>query len=146
MALASANFVSAQDLNGHSSLITKIAQKFNLNETDVTAVFEEERNQRHAEMKAQMEEKLNQAVKDGKITEAQKTAILGKMDEMRNNHPESGQFKGLSKEQMRGQMEEKRTEMETWASKTGLTLDTLHELMGGIHKKGFGQMGMMIGR
>src|SRR5688500_3501198 len=78
MALTGANFVSAQDINGQTSLITKIAQKFNLNEADVKAVFEEEKTARHAAMKAQMEEKLNQAIKDGKITEVQKQAILEK--------------------------------------------------------------------
>lgn len=64
----------------HESLVSKIAQKFNLKEADVEAVFEAVRDEKQEEMKSQRTERLNQAVKDGVIAEAQKNALLAKMD------------------------------------------------------------------
>jgi len=139
-ALASSNLVFAQNTNGPDSLITSIAQKFNLNETDVKSVFEEQRSKHQAERKAAVEQKLTQAVKDGKITEAQKQAILAKVSENQKDKPNFGEFKNLTPEQRKAKMDEKRAEMETWAKQNGLTLETLHSIIGG--PKGFGR-GMM---
>lgn len=88
------SYVLAGDNNPmHDSLVTKIAQKFNLKETDVEAVFEAVRDEKQEEMKSQRVKRLDQAVKDGVITEAQKTAILTKMEE----HDEE---RGKKKEEM----------------------------------------------
>lgn len=74
--------VMADDTNPiHANLITKIAQKFNLKESDVQAVFDAVRDERQEEMKSQRTERLSQAVKDGVITEVQKQALLAKMEE-----------------------------------------------------------------
>ena len=140
-ALASSNFVSAQDTTGPDSLITAIAQKFNLNETDVKSVFEEQRSKHQAERKAAVEQKLTQAVADGKITETQKQAILAKVMENQSGKPNFGEFKNLTPDERRAKMDEKRTEMENWAKENGLTLETLHSIIGG--PKGFGR-GMMF--
>lgn len=76
------NYVLADDENPmHQTLISRIAEKFNLKESDVEAVFEAVRDEKHEEMKAEREKRLTQAVSDGVITEAQKTAILSKMNE-----------------------------------------------------------------
>lgn len=137
MAVASSSFVSAQDSSGPNSLITAIAQKFNLNQADVQAVFDEQRTKHHEQMKASLEQKLTQAVTDGKITEAQKQAILTKLSELHENKPNFEEFKNLTSEQRKAKMEEKKTEMETWATQNGLTLDKLHEIIGGPF--GFGK-------
>lgn len=139
-ALASSNFVSAQDTSGPDSLITAIAQKFNLNEADVKTVFEEQREKHHTQMKANLEQKLTQAVTDGKITEAQKQAILIKLSEIHENKPNFEEFKNLTEEQRKANMEEKKAEMENWAKENGLTLELFHEIIGG--PRGFGK-GMM---
>ncbi len=65
----------------HQTLVSRIAQKFNLKEEDVEAVFEAVRDEKQEEMKAQKEERLSQAVKDGVITESQKSALITKMEE-----------------------------------------------------------------
>src|SRR5688500_1654770 len=81
--LFGANYVSAQDTSATSpSIVQKIAQRFNLSQTDVQKVFDEAHEERMSKMKVQVEERLNQAVKDGKITEAQKQALLSKFTEM----------------------------------------------------------------
>jgi hypothetical protein len=65
-----------------ASLAAEIASKFHLNQSEVQAVID----QHHGEMRAyhedNYEERLSQAVKDGKITEDQKKALLAKHDEL----------------------------------------------------------------
>ncbi len=91
------NYVLADDENPmHQTLISRIAEKFNLKESDVEAVFEAVRDEKHEEMKAEREKRLTQAVSDGVITEAQKVAILSKMNtniaERRGNREEMQNF------------------------------------------------------
>lgn len=138
-AVATSSMVSAQDTTGSNSIVSAIAAKFNLNQADVQAVFDEEHSKREAEMKAQMETKLTQAVADGKITEAQKQAILTHFTQMKEERLNFGEFKNLTAEQRQAKMEEKKKDMESFLSQNGLTHETLQEIMGG--SKGFGGMG-----
>lgn len=63
------------------TLIQRIIDKFKLNAGEVEKVIEEVRNEKQQEMKARREERLNEAVKAGIITEEQKKALLDKEDE-----------------------------------------------------------------
>ena len=123
------SYVMAGDTNPmHDSLITKIAQRFNLKEADVEAVFESVRDERQEEMKANRQEKLSQAVKDGVITEAQKTTLLAKMEE----HI--------------GERRENREEMQNWFKSQGIDETKLREYMRPVGKgngegRGMGMMG-----
>lgn len=141
-AVATSGFVSAQDTTGPNSLVAAIAQKFNLNESDVQSVFDEQRSKHQAERKARIEQKLTQAVTDGKITEAQKQAILTKLSEIHENKPNFEEFKNLTEEQRKAKMDEKKTEMENWVKQNGLSLDTLYQLIGGPRGHGKGMMFM----
>ncbi len=106
------SYVMAGDTNPmHESLITKIAQKFNLKESDVEAVFEAVRDERQEEMKSQRAEKLSQAVRDGVITEAQKQTLLAKMEE----HI--------------GERRENREEMQNWYKSEGIDETKLREYL-----------------
>ena len=107
-----AGAIFADDNNPHDTLITRIAQKFNLNENDVEAVFQSVRDERQTEMKKQQEDRLNEAVSDGVITEEQKNAILTKMQE----HQE-----------VRGQ---NREEMQNWFKDQGIDETKLRDYLG----------------
>ena len=72
-----------------TSLIQKIAQKFNLKEEDVKTVFESHREERQKEMQQKYLDYLTQAVKDGKITEAQKQLLISKHDEIKDKREEN---------------------------------------------------------
>lgn len=111
------NYVMAGDTNPmHESLVTKIAQKFNLKEADVEAVFEAVRDEKQEEMKSQRVEKLSQAVSDGVITEAQKETLLAKMEE----HV--------------GERRENREEMQNWYKEQGIDETKLREYMRPVGK------------
>lgn len=127
-----------------SSLVQKIADKFNLNESEVQAVFDEERGERHATMQADFEKQLSTYVSEGKITEEQKQLILEKRLEI-NAERESnkGAFKNLSNEERKTQMETRRAELEAWATENEIDLQYLMPKGGKGHGMGgrgdFGQ-------
>jgi hypothetical protein len=111
------NSVSAQS-TGTTSLVQKIAQKFNLNQSDVQAVFDQDHQDRHAQMAANYETQLSQYVTDGKITEAQKQLVLAKHKEMETNRETEMQI------------------MQNWAKENNIDLQYLMPHGGkGMHKK-----------
>lgn len=73
--------VSAQE-NGGNSIIENLAEKFNTSTNEVKSVFERTKEERVAERKQQVEDSLEQAVKDGDITEEQKRTIESKMSDI----------------------------------------------------------------
>ncbi len=121
---ASAESSSNQD--HMASLVQKIADKFNLNKSDVQAVFDQERQEMQAEVQAKYEEKLTQLVKDGKITEQQKQLLLAKHKELESEMASNkDKFKDLTPAEIKSQMEAKRTELEAWAKANGIDLKYL---------------------
>ncbi len=69
--------------SGPAALIQKLAEKFNLNQDEVKAVFDEERQSRETERETERSERLQQAVDDGDITAEQKAAIEAKQKELK---------------------------------------------------------------
>jgi len=112
--------VSAQTTTP-KTIIERLAEKFGLKQADVQTVFEQERTQRQTQMQARFEERLTQAVKDGQITESQKTAILAKHQEMQQER------------------EKEREEWQSWLKANGLENSEFGSGFGG---KGMGMGGM----
>ena len=87
-----AGVYAAQTPNGiqnrMSSLVDAIATKFNLNPSDVQKVFDEQQAQQQSQMQAkrqeQMKARLDKAVKDGKLTQAQEDMIIAKQKEIQD--------------------------------------------------------------
>ncbi len=82
LGLATTLGVGAYAMGGGSQnneLVTKIAQRFNLNQSDVQAVFDEYKN---SEREARISERLQELVDEGKITAEQKTLIENKLKEV----------------------------------------------------------------
>ena len=75
--------VKAEEANNYPPIIQKLVERFGLNKDEVQTVFEEVRGQRREQMQGNREEKLNQAVSDGVISEDQKQALQTKREEMR---------------------------------------------------------------
>lgn len=69
-----------------NGLVQAIATKFNLSQADVQKVFDEQRSKEQAEMQAKQEQRfadrLAQAVKDGKLTQAQADLVTAKHAEV----------------------------------------------------------------
>ena len=104
----------------YSPIVEKIANKFNLNKDEVKKVFDEQHKEREAERQKTLEDKLTQAVKDGKITEDQKTKLLTKLEELHKTREANRQNVKEAKQNMRQTMQKERTELEQWAKDNGI--------------------------
>lgn len=122
---------TAGTTDGPTSLIQKIAKKFNLKEADVKAVFDQEHTERKAEMTKQVEDNLTQAVKDGKITEAQKQAILTKRSELQAKFEANrDSMKDKTEDERKAAMEAEKADLEAWAKTNNISTDFLRYVMG----------------
>ena len=119
------------------SIVQKIAEKFNLKTEDVQKVFDDEHATRHKAMQEKMQTSLAQAVKDGEITSAQKDAIVKKFQSMETGFKNHEALKEMTQEERQKAMQTKKAELESWAKENGLTLETLHEVLGGKGEFGF---------
>lgn len=130
IALFAATQVHAEDITGRNgqAIVQKIAQKFGLKETDVQAVFDQNRQDRQKEHETAYEAKLSGYVKEGKITEAQKQLILAKHKELQTAHQQNMQnMQGKTPEEKKAAMEKwqktmetERAELEAWAKANGI--------------------------
>jgi len=112
----------------HDSLIQKLAERFNLNREEVEEFFEQQKQQHQEEMKAREEERLNQLVGDGKLTQAQKNALIAKREEWRRENADMGEkFRNMSWEERQQVMKEHREEMDKWLEENGIDWEVLRE-------------------
>lgn len=114
------------------SLVNKIASKFNLKPAEVKSVFEQDRTEREAAHQQKITAKLDELVKAGTITSAQKDAILAKQaelkKEMQANH---GSMKDKTPAEMKALMDQKKADLEQWAKDNGLSTDVLKQVIRG---------------
>ena len=86
--------------SGHDNLIAKLAQRFNISETDIRTVFYEVRLEKESE-------RLQRLVDDGKITPDQKVLIENKLKEIWAAH------------------DQERTDLKAWSTEKGIDLKYL---------------------
>lgn len=138
ISMSVAGAVSARGMNGgfdrHESLIGKIAQKFGLKETEVRGVFDSQRAEHMAQMQVKMTERLNQLVKDGKITEVQKKLIEAKHAEIKKNMDSLKESqKNKTPAERKTLMDSKKAELEKWAKDNGIDLQYVMPMGGPRH-------------
>lgn len=122
---------AATSTSGSTSLVDKIAQKFNLNKADVQAVFDENRVEHEAAEQSRVETKLNQAVTDGKLTTEQKDKILAKRKELQDaREADKAAMQDKTPEERHTAMEAKRTELEQWAKDNNIPTEYLRFVAG----------------
>ena len=133
---------AVENTNWHQSLIAKLAAKFNVSQSEMQSVFDENRTAQQTEMTQNLTERLSQAVTDGKITESQKQAILDYQAKVQQQRTEDmNAWQSMTPEERKAAMEKRRTEMEQWAKDNNLDLSILRQY---VHE--FGGRGMMTGR
>ena len=129
--LSSGNVYAAEDVvkaNPFAALVEKISTTFNLDTSKVQAVVDqfhqEQKTQRQAEMKARQEEYLNTLVSEGKITEAQKQAIIKKTAELKASF-KPGDMRNKTEEERIATMEKRHAEITAWAESQGINPEYL---------------------
>lgn len=135
--IANAATTSTSTTNPMSSLVDALATKFNLNKTEVQAVFDAQRTQMEANREAEIKKEVAQLVTDGKITQAQADKINAKRAEMQKER-EANKDTATTKtrEEMKTEMQTRKSELEQWAKDNGISTDYLRYVMGGGHGHG----------
>lgn len=124
--------LAQEDVSPDINLVEKISTKFGLDKNEVQKVFDQEKTEMHAKMQVKQEERLSALVKDGKITEAQKTLIANKQKEMQaKRETNKDNFKNLTPEERKTQMESKKAELDAWAKENGIDPTYLMPAFGG---------------
>lgn len=73
---------AADSTSGQTSIVDKLATKFNLKKEDVQAVFDENHKEHMAQMQQKQADRLAQAVKNGKLTQEQADHIAAAKKEI----------------------------------------------------------------
>ena len=136
---------TAQAQGDGNTLVDKISQKFHVDKNEVQKVFDEDRASHQAEHQQKYEEMLNQAVKDGKLTQAQKDKVLAKHNELKKEMEQNRDQRKSERDEMSSKteserqqlMEQRRTEMdknkaeiEKWEKDNGIPSGYLMPRMG----------------
>ncbi len=134
-----ASATTAKDSNNPmSSLVDAISTKFNLNQTEVQAVFDAQRSEMETQREANVTKKLSQLVTDAKLTQVQADAITSKRAELKKAHEAARATNGdMMDEERRATREAERTALKQWASDNKISEDYLKYVMGG-HRGGLG--------
>jgi hypothetical protein len=150
--------------NPMSGLVSAIASKFNLNQADVQAVFDEQKSKMKADRQVKMAEmetkrraefvtRLSGLVTAGKLTQAQADAIKAKRTELQAQReadkPGMESMKNMTEAERQTAMEARKTKMEAertalkqWAADNGISEEYIMMAgemgMGGGHGRGGG--------
>lgn len=123
----SSTALAATSDDDYSPIVKKIADKFNLKDADVQQVFKDEKTLHQQKHQQGLEDKLDQAVKDGKLTEEQKNQLIAKLESLKSEFkPEKNQQRMLKHQNLHD-------ELEAWAKDNGINnLDDIlpHSPMG----------------
>lgn len=121
--------ISAHRGAGSGDMVTRLAEKFGVEEAEVQVVFDEAKADRFALMQEKKEEWLNQAVADGKLTEEQKEELLALYAQ---HAADFDSYSTLTFEEKKVLKQEHHNEMKIWMDENGISLGDF------IGHKGFG--------
>jgi len=117
----------ADENSTYLPIVEKLSEKFRLNKDEVQQVFEDDREERQADMYASLVEKLDDLVNSGQITQEQKDTLLAKHEEMHNKMMD---LRNSDSETRRDEMQKLHDEFDSWAKENGIDLKSLGIGMG----------------
>src|SRR4051794_27887078 len=77
---ASALAATSSNTSSYPSIVQKIASTFNLDPAKVNDVFNQQRQANQQDRQAKLKSTLDQAVKDGKLTQDQETKLIAELN------------------------------------------------------------------
>lgn len=140
---ATPNSTNAAFQDPRASLMQALIKRFSLNETDLKQFFQEQEQVRFTQSLTTLEQRLATEVTQGRLTEAQKTALITKAKEAQAKHEEA---RKLTPEECKKMMDAYRTELETWLIQQGIDRAYLRDIMGGPGDGPHGGRGMNRGQ
>ena len=122
LGMQTANAAPDTSTDPMSSLVQKIADKFNVNSDDVQEVFDAQRTEMEATREQEMKDKLAQAVNGGKLTQDQANKITAKLAEMKANRDS---MKDKTGDERHAAMKTARDELKKWAEDNNIPMEYL---------------------
>jgi hypothetical protein len=116
LGLGGAAMAATSNTTHQDSLAQKIADKFHLNKSDVQSVIEQNHQDKQAKHEQMLKDKLDQAVKDGKLTQAQEDKLIAKLKELHD------QKKTDNKADRKADRKAAHDELQQWAKDNGIDL------------------------
>jgi hypothetical protein len=129
---ATAAAATSTSSNNGQSLAQELADKFQLNKSDVQTVLDQHHQQMQQRRENRYEATLNQAVTDGKLTQAQKDAVLTEHNKL------IAQVQSASGTDKRQALQDAKTEAQAWAKQNKIDAKWLLPMHGpgGQHTMG----------
>jgi hypothetical protein len=131
--LASADTMNAGKPSD-TSIVDKLASRFNLNKSDIQAVFDEDKATHVAHMETDQKQRVADAVTAGKLTQAQADHINAVLDELKalRGNTDPHDLSDSAKEQFKTKMDELRQ----WADDNNINTEYVMPM--GDHGHGMG--------
>lgn len=112
---ATAMAATSASSDTYPPIVQKLADKFNLNPADVKSVFDQNRQDNKADRQQKLKATLDQAVKDGKLTQDQADKLLAKLKSLRD------EFKSQNHQDRRQNHQQLHDVLEQWAKDNGIS-------------------------
>lgn len=135
--MASAATDTSTRTDPFSSLVDALSSKFNLNKTDVQAVFDTQKSQMQAEREQEAKDQIAQLVTDGKLTQTQADKINAKRTDLqvaREAKRASGET--MTSAERQAERETHKAELDIWLKDNGIDSQYAYLLFGGGHGHG----------
>ncbi|MBU6389637.1 hypothetical protein KGQ71_03940 [Patescibacteria group bacterium] len=113
---------------GSGTLVAMIAQKFHLNQSDVQAVFDQYQQQRQADRQQNFNDKLNQAIRTGQLTNTQKDLIVAKEQEVKTQLTQIRSMPAAN--DRKNAMHQLQSDLKSWAHQNNIGAQWLRFLSG----------------
>ena len=133
VAVSTVSADSSNTGNRIESLVNAISQKFNLNPTEVQQVFDDHKSKMRLQMEEKIEERLNKAVVDGKLTQEQVNKILAKQVELKAQEASfKASLEGKTKEEIKALVKAQTDSIKQWAEENNIPIKYM--VFGGFGK------------
>jgi flagellum-specific peptidoglycan hydrolase FlgJ len=109
----------AKDSSSQSTLVSALASKFNLKQSDVQAVLDQQAQTREASQQAKEKTRLDQAVKDGTLTQAKEDLIIAKQAEIKQR---MNSLSSMAASDRKTALQQLQKDTKTWAQQNGIDL------------------------
>ncbi len=108
-----------------TSIMERLAERFNLNLDDVKTFFTEMKHKRHENKQEKrgekIEDKLNTAIENGELTAAQVELLKAKKAELKTNHATLKEtLKDMEPEERSEYLDAHKARIQTWAQENGI--------------------------
>jgi hypothetical protein len=111
-----------------SGLAQAVAQKFNLNQSDVQSVInsymQQQKQKMRQNMQLRLQNRLNQEVQQGELTSSQEASIVSELSTLKSQS-NPGSFKSMTPQQRQQAFQTQQNDLKSWAQSQGINLSLI---------------------